>query len=174
MKPVLPPFQRGEGFGTLGSSFVEPGLPPAIALTPATWGAWLSLVLLALGAVWLAARLVRRQRSTRHRRVARRELGALRVAWQRASADERARTLERLPLLLKGCALGSFERSRVAKLAGDAWLAFLRSTAPGAGFEGPAGDALVTLCERGAAAVTESSVPALFSATDRWLARHHV
>jgi hypothetical protein len=95
-------------------------------------------VLLALGAAWLGARLVRKQRSTRHRRMARRELGALRDTWQRASADERARTLERLPLLLKGCALGSFERSRVAKLAGAAWLTFLRSTAPGAGFEGPA------------------------------------
>jgi Domain of unknown function (DUF4381) len=174
VSPVLPPFQRGEGFGTLGSSFVEPTLPPAISLAPATWQAWLTLVLLGLGVVALAAWLVRRKAQRRYRRQARRELRALQTAWRSAAGEARGRTLERLPLVLKGCALGSFERTRVAALSGRAWLEFLRKTAPAAGFQGATGEALAALCERGAPGVPETSVPALFAAAERWIAGHHV
>ena len=174
MKPVLPPFQRGGGFGTLGSSFLEPTLPAPISLAPATWGAWLTLVLLALGAAALLVALVRRRARGRHRRLARRELLALRKVWQDAAHEARGSALEGLPRLLKGCALGSFERGRVASLAGVAWRDFLRATAPGAGFEGAPGEALVALCERGAPAVSEALVPGLFAAAERWVVRHHV
>ena len=174
MNPVVPPFQRGEGFGTLGSSFLEPGLPAAISLAPETWGAWLTLALAVVACGWLVSRLVRRVVGRAHRRQARRELLALRKAWQTAAADARRSALERLPLVLKGCALASFERRRVASLSAGPWRDFLRETAPGAGFEGVAGDALVALCQRGAAAVDDGAVPSLFSAADAWIARHHV
>jgi Domain of unknown function (DUF4381) len=174
VKSVVPPFQRGEGFGTLGSSFVEPALPEAVSLAPATWGAWLTLALLACAFGWLVTRIARRAARRVHRRAARRELLALRTQWQAAAAEARPRALERLPPLLKGCALASFERRRVAALTGDPWRDFLRQTAPGAGFEGVAGDALVALCQRGASAVDDAVVPSLFSAADAWIARHHV
>jgi hypothetical protein len=173
MKPVMPPFQRG-GFGTLGSSFVEPTLPEAVSLAPATWGAWLTLLLLALATGMAIAAIWRRWARRRHRRVAGRELGVLRQTWQSAPQAERGPVLERLPLLLKGCALGSFERARVAPLFGPGWLDFLRSTGPDAGFDGATGDALIALCERGAAAVGPAAVPGLFTAAERWIARHHV
>jgi len=174
MSPLAPPFARGGGFGTLGSSFLEPALPPSPSLAPATWGAWLSLALLLLGLGWGVALLLRRHARRRHRRAARRELRALQGTWQSADPTARAATLESLPRLLKGCALGSFERGRVAPLAGRAWLEFLRHTGPGAGFEGPPGDTLVALCERGAHELPAASVPALFAATERWIAGHRV
>ena len=174
MKPVVPPFQRGGGFGTLGTSFLEPALPESVSLVPATWGAYLTLALLVAviaSALW---QLVRHHQRRGHRRDARRELAALQRAWSSAAREARAAQLERLPRLLKGCALGSFARARVAPLAGNAWLAFLRSTAPGAGFEGAPGEALLRLCERGAPAVDDAVVPALFAVSARWIARHHV
>jgi Domain of unknown function (DUF4381) len=173
MKPVVPPFQRGGGFGTLGTSFLEPGLPEAVSLAPATLGAYLTLALLVAAIASALWQLVRRHQRRRHRRQARRELAALEQAWSAAS-EARSALLERLPRLLKGCALGSFERARVAPLSGSAWLAFLRSTAPGAGFEGAPGETLLRLCERGAPAVDDAAVPALFAVSARWIASHHV
>jgi hypothetical protein len=172
MKPVLPPFQRGGGFGTLGTSFLEPSLPAPISLSPATWGAWSTLALALLGVVWLATYLLRRHKRSRHRLLARRELSALRSQWCAGAAQARPELLERLPRVLKGCALHSFERRRVAPLSGAAWLAFLRDTAPGAGFEGETGEALVTLSERGAPFVADAAVPALFNAAESWVRRH--
>ncbi|HKP57341.1 MAG TPA: DUF4381 domain-containing protein [Polyangiales bacterium] len=172
MKAVLPPFQRGGGFGTLGSSFLEPTLPEPISFAPATWGAWLTLWLLGVGLVLGVTALWRHWAGRQHRRMARRELAALREAWQRAPQAARGPVLEKLPPLLKGCALGSFDRARVAPLAGRSWLDFLRSTGPAAGFDGASGEALLRLCERGATAVDDAAVPALFSATERWIARH--
>jgi hypothetical protein len=174
MKPVLPPFQRGGGFGTLGTSFFEPALPAPISLAPATLGAWLTLALLGASLLLAAGALARRAARRRHRRAARRELSALQARWASAAKETRPPLLEHLPLVLKGCALGSFARVRVAPLAGRAWLAFLRETAPGAGFEGAAGEALAALCERGAPAVPDAAVPELFAAAQRWVARHHV
>ena len=174
MKPEVPPFQRGGGFGTLGTSFLEPSLPAQVSWAPATWGAWLSIVLVLTGGVLCVVRFIRRHARRRHRRVARQELTRLQRDWTGAAGEARAALLERLPRLLKGCALGSFERARVASLAGPAWLDFLRSTAPGAGFEGAAGETLLRLCERGAPALEEAAVPALFVATRRWIARHRV
>jgi len=174
MSPVVPPFLRGEGFGTLGSAFVEPTLPSEVPLTPVTWGAWITLAALGLVVALLLLLLVRRSLRRAHRRAARRQLSALQQAWRTSAGAARAQALARLPALLKLCALGSFERSRVAPLAGQAWSAFLSSTAPGVGFEAAAGHTLVTLCERGANSVPEAEVPALFAASDRWMARHRV
>lgn len=174
MKPDLPPFQRGGGFGTLGTDFNEPALPDRVSLAPETWGAWLSALVLIASLILLALWFARRTQQNQHRRVARRELNALHKAWRAAAATERAQLLNQLPRLLKGCALGSYERPRVAKLAGASWLSFLRSTAPTAGFEGAAGETLVALCERGALAVSDDAVPALFHAVERWIAGHRV
>jgi hypothetical protein len=166
MKPVVPPFQRGSGFGTLGSSFIEPTLPQAVSLAPATWGAWLTLLLLGLAAGVAVAGIWRRWARRRHRRLAGRELGVLRQAWQGAPQAQRGPLLERLPPLLKGCALGSFPRARVASLFGRGWLDFLRSTGPDAGWGGATGEALITLCERGAPAVADVAVPGHAQAID--------
>ncbi|HEX6239312.1 MAG TPA: DUF4381 domain-containing protein [Polyangiales bacterium] len=171
---MVPPFQRGGGFGTLGSSFLEPSLPAQVSLAPATWGAWLSIALVVVAIAALVVGIVKHHTRRRHRRVATRELAQLQRGWAGAGGEARIALLERLPRVLKGCALGSFERARVAPLAGAAWLDFLRSTAPGAGFEGAPGEALLCLCERGASALEDSAVPALFIATQRWIARHRV
>jgi len=168
MTPVVPPFQVGEGFGTLGSSFQQPTLPEPVSWTPATFGAWATLAVLALGVLALVALGIVRFRKRAPRRAALRELASL----ERRAADPATRTaaLERLAVLLKSTALASFGRLRVAALSGERWRAFLAETAPSAGFAGPAGAALVRLSERGAAAV-DNAEP-LFAASRAWLRQH--
>ena len=163
MTPVVPPFQRGGGFGTLGSSFKQPVLPEPVSWAPSAPGAWITLGLLALGllgAGWLALQRYRRRAP---RRAALRVLGRL---------EAKPSSLPELARLLKAVALASFPRPRVAPLSGEPWRAFLIATSPGSGFEGTAGEALVTLGERGAEAVSATAVAPLFAAARSWITRH--
>jgi hypothetical protein len=169
MTPVVPPYRRGAGFGSLGVRFTEVFEPARIALRPETLGAWLTLGVFALlvgaAVAWLVLRFVRR----RHRRVATRELDAL----SRDFAATRELTpLEKLPAVLKRCALGSFPRERVAPLAGEAWREFLDATCHAAPFADGAGRALVTLTTRGASSLDAIQAPLLIGAARTWVRRH--
>ncbi len=155
MKPVVPPFVRGEGFGTLGQSFAEPTLPQAVPLQPATVGAWTTLGLFALLGLGLLAFAVQAHRRRRHRRTARRELIRLERLWSESApgSSERKEPLERLPVIVKACALGSFRRGEVARLAGADWIEFLNRSSPKRPFSGPMGETLSSLCIRGSGAL---------------------
>lgn len=170
MKPVVPPFARHGGFGTLGSSFEEPKLPAPVTWTPGTVGAWLTLSLVFLALLALLGRTLLRYRRRAPRRAALRELGRLEPVLRDAS--ERGAALERLAILIKSVALASFGRARVAALSGQRWRAFLVETAPNAGFEGPAGETLLLLGERGAGSVDEARTRALLAASRSWIRRH--
>jgi hypothetical protein len=168
LTPVIPPYRRGGGFGSLGVRFKEVFEPPAISFAPATLGAWLSIAVLVLvllaGTVWLAWRYGRR----RHRREALRELSALSAVW--LQKHERV-ALEAVPPLLKRCALQSFERSKVASLSGERWVAFLTLTGP-APFGDAAARALLAITTRGASAVDAANAPSLFASSRIWIRRH--
>lgn len=169
MTPVVAPYRRGAGFGSLGVRFTEVLEPARIPLRPETVGAWLTLValgaLVVATAVWLVVRYVRR----RHRRVADHELGTLLSQFQKT---RELAALEAVPVALKRCALGSFPRESVAPLAGEAWRRFLDASCRAAPFAGGAGTALVTLTTRGASFVDASEVPALIAAARTWVRRH--
>lgn len=122
MTAIVPPYRRGGGFGTLGARLREVFEPAPPSLQPETVGAWLTLIALGLTVAAALAALSLRYARRRHRRAAARELGALRAAWNANPAAPDV--LERVPALLKRCALGSFARERVAPLSGDRWLAF--------------------------------------------------
>ena len=169
MTPVIPPYRRGGGFGSLGVRFTEVLEPARVPLRPQTVGAWVTLgVLVALGVAavaWLAIWYVRR----RHRRVAARELGSL---LDRFQTSRELAALEALPGLLKRCALGSFPRERVAPLSGEAWRAFLNATCRTTPFAGAAGTALVTLTTRGSTFLDANDVAPLIAASRTWVRRH--
>jgi hypothetical protein len=165
MKPVVPPFQRGGGFGTLGSSFEQPALPAAASWQPATWGAWLSIVLFAAALGFAGWRLFRSYRRRAPRRAGLRELASL-----QGSTDPRA--LSRFLVVLKTVALSSYGRERVAALSGERWRAFLVETSPAAGFDQAAGEALVRLAERGPDSVTLEARAALWVAGRSWIRDH--
>jgi len=169
MTPMTPPYRQGGGFGSLGVRFQEVVEPAAVPLRPETVGAWITLCLLAAmlvaGVTWLVLRHLRR----RYRRAAERELGALGAAWEanRTKLD----VLEAVPVVLKRCALSSFERSLVAPLSGERWIAFLSATGAEP-FAEAAGRALSTIATRGASAVSAADVPALLAAARGWVRRH--
>ncbi len=145
---------------------LEPQLPP---LRPETVGAWLTLGLLttAIGAglAWLVWRMIRR----RHRRAAERELQALRARFQADPPELHA--LEAVPAVIKRCALGSFDRSKVASLSGERWIAFLSDTS-GDPFGEAASRALITITTRGAEAVSAADASSLFLGARAWIRRH--
>ncbi|SLN37605.1 hypothetical protein PSA7680_01821 [Pseudoruegeria aquimaris] len=106
--------------------------PPApISMLPQTGGWIVAAVAAAALLAWLALRLRRRRRAEAYRRAARAEFAAL------APAD-----LAGAEVLLRRTAIAAYGRARVAGLQGEAWLAFLEETCPGAGFRSEAGRAL--------------------------------
>ena len=170
MTPVLPPYRRGEGFGSLGVRFEEVLEPARVALWPATPGAWITLGMLALGLALGSAWFLRRQWRRRYRRAAERELSALQRDW--SAARERGEPLDALPALLKRCALQGFARERVAALSGAAWLGFLDATG-GVPFGEAAQRALRAITTRGGAAARRDDAERLFAAARVWIRRHH-
>lgn len=170
MTPVVPPYRRGGGFGSLGVRFREVVDPPALALRPETLGAWLTLGLLvaAIAAAigWLSYRYWRR----RYRRAAERELLLLQAAFN--AQHEPLAALEAVPAVIKRCALHGFAREKVAPLSAERWVAFL-STTSRTGFASAAGSALVTIATRGASAVTAEEAAQLFGAARTWIRGHH-
>jgi len=165
VKPVVPPFVTKDGFGTLGLDFDQPGLPLEVSLCPATAGAWLTLLFLTalvLMGVYLGVRHYRRRAP---RRKALRELELL-------QKQPEPQALETLLVLLKALALESFGRKRVASLSGARWRAFLMKSAPNAGFEGAAGEVLLTIGEQGPALVDAAARKALFVASGHWIRQH--
>ncbi len=172
MTPVVPPYRRGGGFGTLGLRFAEVSEPAPVPLGPQTLGAWLTLAALALALVLALGWLVRRHIRRRYRRLAERELRELETAWALApAAPEAPRALEPVPALLKRCALQSFARAQVASLSGTAWLRFLDATGA-APFGEAAGRALLAITMHGPSAVAQADAPRLFAAARTWVRRH--
>lgn len=165
MKPVVPPFMRKEGFGTLGLDFDQPPLPPPVELRPVTWGAWLTLIVLLAGLFWIGWVLARHAQRGRPRRAALRALRCI-------DTSDSSRMYELLPLL-KTLALDSYARSQVAALSGARFVAFLIESAPRSGFDGPAGEALILLAEQGGAALTVPARNQLVAASARWIKSHH-
>lgn len=101
--------------------------PPEITWWPPAPGWWLLLALvlvLLLALCWLAWR---RHRARRYRREAAARMEALLGAYRADPTTPFATSCNRL---LKAVALRSFPNRDVAGLHGDAWLAFLNSTAP--------------------------------------------
>jgi hypothetical protein len=169
MTPIVPPYRRGAGFGSLGVRFREVVEPHAPELRPETLGAWLTIAVITAGLVAGIAWLVWRWTKRRYRRAAERELLALRTRFQADPAQ--LASLEAVPSLLKRCALGSFGRERVARLSGEPWLAFLSATSSEP-FGEAAGRALLTLTTRGAANVSSADASSLFAGAHLWIRRH--
>jgi hypothetical protein len=170
VSPELPPYRRGEGFGSLGVRFREVLEPAPAELWPETPGAWITIAVLMLGAIFGIGWLWLRHSRRRHRRLAANELVALRRAWD--ADQKRLDVLEGLPAVLKRCALGSFERARVAPLSGERWVEFLSTTGPEPFGDDQSRRALVTIATRGAKAVAEADAVKLFAAADTWIRRH--
>jgi hypothetical protein len=130
--------------------------PPA----PGWWGL-AALVLLLLGGllVWRYAR-----KRNAWRRFAQAELARLR------SLDAPPPVvIAALSVLLRRVAISRFPREQVAALNGEAWLAFLDTSADKAGgFQSASGRVLTSAPYR-ADAIEATALPALFDLCERWL-----
>lgn len=129
--------------------------PEPISMFPATQGwIWLGLGVTAALA-WIGWRLWRRWAANAYRRVALAELDAV--------GDDPAA----IAGILRRAALVAFPRRKVVNLLGQDWLDFLNGTCPGAGFTGPAGEALLRAPWR-----DEVSCPDLTRHARHWLKAH--
>lgn len=148
-------------------------LPASVSYWPRTWG-WLALAAAVLVLIGMGAwRHARHRRRNRYRREGLRLLEAL----HRVSRSD-PHAARALPRLLKRVGLSSVapaERARVGVLAGEDWVAFLKS---GADVFPPDTGALLRTLAYGPASDVES-IPAatmaqLFTASRLWMERHHV
>jgi hypothetical protein len=148
-------------------------LPAPVSYWPQTWG-WLALAAAVLIVIGVAAwRHVRHRRRNRYRREGLRLLQDLQRA---ARADPRA--ARALPPLLKRVGLSSVspaDRAGVAVLAGEDWVAFLKSGADV--FPADVGPLLRKLAygpDVEVQAIPAAKMAQLFTASRLWMERHHV
>jgi hypothetical protein len=89
--------------------------PPPPSWMPQTIGWYVVFAVGAAAAIWIAVHFIRKWLANRYRREALRELPLL--------------PPEQISALLKRTALEAWPREKVASLSGDAWLAFLNTSA---------------------------------------------
>lgn len=152
---------------------VQLPLPAPVSYWPQTWG-WLALAAAIVVVAGVGAwRHVRHRRRNRYRREGLRLLEDL----VRCSQSD-PRAARALPQLLKRVGLSSVQpadRARVGVLAGEDWVAFLKSGADV--FAPDAGTLLRTLAygpELDVAAIPAAKLAQLFTSCRLWMERHHV
>ncbi|UVJ46275.1 DUF4381 domain-containing protein [Pseudomonas sp. LS1212] len=104
----------------------ELALPPAISYTPQTWGWWLLLAVVLLGALWWGVRYYRQWQRDRYRREGLEQLEGL--LGLLGDHSQQIVALRQLPELLKRVALSMPDRPAVGNLGGAQWQAFLERT----------------------------------------------
>lgn len=141
-------------------------VPPPVPAWPPAWGWWLLgafvFTLLTIGIV----RLRRQRRRTRAARAAARELNML--AARHAQHGNTRQLVSELSSLLRRAALAYTESSSIARLTGDAWLAWLDTHLGGSDFRQGPGRVLAAGPYQPA---PEVDTTALLALCQRWLKR---
>ena len=139
-------------------------LPARIGWWPPAPGWWLLAALIVLLAAGLLAWHSYHKRNA-WRRFAHTELARLRSL----DAPPQA-VISALSVLLRRVAISRFPREQVAALNGEAWLAFLDSSAGKAvGFRSATGCVLTSVPYRADATLEPNALPALFDLCEHWL-----
>lgn len=151
------------------AGLIDIPLPEPVSLFPATWTSRIVIVLLVVGIVVAAWRLLHRFRANRYRRTALAELDRL----QQMSGAVQDGMAASLALLVRRTALDAFPRETIAPLAGAGWLAFLDRSYGGHEFSEGAGRLLVSAPYRRS---TEGAgdLQSLQDLVRRWIRGHHV
>lgn len=139
-------------------------LPPPVGWWPPAPGWWLLLLVLVI--LITAGVFLRRYLKRSYRRAALRELRNLRE--NPAGLADRSR-LELLAALLRRVAIRSCGREQVARLSGEAWLAFLDRSGQTHQFTAGAGRALGDELYRTG---DEVDLAGLFPLVESWIRRH--
>lgn len=142
--------------------------PPPVPWWPPAPGWYWLLGLLALAAIFLAARLFLHWQHNRYRREALAE-------YRRLTADLSGDALlAGLAELLKRAALSAFPRTDVASLTGDRWLAFLDHSAGMDAFSSDTGRMLESAAYGTSTGKSEEKHDRTASLVEHWLKTHRV
>jgi len=154
-------------FGNLGlPGWEELVVPDPVSLRPQTVGWWVLAALALAALAWWLAHAAGQYRRNRYRREAAAELDSIR------HEPASARSLAKLPPLLKRTALCAYPRKEVAALSGPEWAQFLARSCPSAGFDAELGAALATVSYRGAESVSPDTAARLVEASHAWIRGH--
>ena len=161
---TAPPLPEVFGNYALGE-FAEVVTPPGIDWLPQTTGWWLLVAILAAYGLRHCWRWLRRWYHNRYRREARRQLQAI------AATTDSATLPAELNRLLKLAALAAFQRSDVASLSGQPWVAFLNSRCPQPVFN-PAQAELLSLAPYRPGPLADAVRTDLVAACAHWIRSH--
>jgi hypothetical protein len=148
-------------------------VPEPVSWRPQTAGWFIVLALLLAGAAAVVARLVRRWKNNRYRRLAVAELAA--IEKRMATAAERPAALRAMAELVKRTRLCEVDRPVVASLSGEAWLQHLDRTWHGTSFTTGPGRLLADVVYRRdeeLAQVSADDTSSLVSLVRQWTRGH--
>jgi hypothetical protein len=148
-------------------------LPDPVSWMPQTMGWYVVFGLILVVAGWWVYARLRRFRVNRYRRFALAELATIERDLQQP--EKHAKALAEIPVLVKWAALSAFQRSDVAALTGEKWLAFLDKTMRGTEFTQGVGRLLPELAyapARRGAQLPDESINNLLRLVHRWIRTH--
>jgi hypothetical protein len=148
-------------------------LPDPVGWIPQTIGWYVVFGLILVVAGWWVYGRFRRFQKNRYRRFALAELAVIERELQQP--EKRAKALAEIPVLVKWTALSAFQRSDVAALTGENWLAFLDQTMGGTEFTQGVGRLLPELAyvpARRGAQLPDESINDLLRLVRRWIEVH--
>ena len=138
--------QRPTNLVDLMAELIPPPEPAPISLMPQTLGWPILIALLAVLTFLVLRRVMRARQAEAYRKTALAALGT-------SGSDP-----EKVALILRQTALTAFPRKDVASLHGQDWLAFLDATSEQPSFQGPDGNALITLPYSDASSLPDATV----------------
>jgi len=142
-------------------------LPPPPESWPPAPGWWLLALIAVLAVGFAAALALRYWQRNRYRREAVREAAKLYAKW--TTDGDSIAYVAAVQTLLKRVALSAFPRAEVARLTGEAWVAFLDRTMGSHEFSMGAGEVLIDAHYRRNVSIDAARLNAL---TCDWIARH--
>ena len=148
-------------------------LPDPVGWIPQTIGWYVVFGLILVVAGWWVYGRFRRFQKNRARRFALAELAVIERELQQP--EKRAKALAEIPVLVKWTALSTFQRSDVAALTGEKWLAFLDKTMGGTEFTQGVGRLLPELAyapARRDAELPDESISNLLQLVRQWIKVH--
>jgi hypothetical protein len=148
-------------------------VPDPVKFEPVTAGWYILFGLIILLLLFISYKIIKKYRANAYRRLSVSQLMRIKNGLNELSVIQ---TVQEVAAILKGTAIISYSREKVAGLAGEEWLEFLISTIPGQG-AGINEFALITLeyqHEEKSKNVSSDEIEKFINTSINWVRKHNV